>query len=307
MLGDLLCAVPALRAFRAALPRAEITLVGLPWARELAARFRHLVDDFLAVPGFPGLAEAEPDAGEFQRFVREARRRRFDLAIQLHGSGRVSNALASRLGARRLAGFHPARTAAPDAALFVTWPEEGHEIHRLLRLPEGLGLPTQGDRLEFPLGEADLAELGRAAPGLERGGYAVVHPGARSARRWPAAGFAAVADALAARGLEIVLTGSEEERTVTAPVARAMRAPARDLAGRTSLGALGALVSGARIVVANDTGISHVAAAVDTASVVVATTSDPARWAPLDHGLHRVLVRPDPELVVAEASALLAA
>jgi len=264
------------------------------------------VDDFLAVPGFPGLPEGESDTAGLQSAVREARRRQFDLAVQLHGSGRVSNALASRLGARRLAGFHPARTPAPDAALFLPWPEEGHEIHRLLHLPERLGLPTQGDRLEFPLGEDDRAELGRAAPGLEPG-YAVIHPGARSARRWAAARFAAVADALAARGLEIVLSGSQAERDVTGRVARAMRAPARDLAGRTSLGGLGALVAGARIVVANDTGISHVAAAVGTASVVVATTSEPARWAPLDHDLHRVLVRPDTEPVVAEASALLAA
>jgi ADP-heptose:LPS heptosyltransferase len=307
MLGDLLCAVPALRAFRRAFPDAEITLFGLPWSSSFALRFPHLVDGFLAVPGFPGLPEGDPDPAALARVVGEARRRRFDLAVQLHGSGRVSNALASRLGARRLAGFHPGGSPAPDPALFVAWPEEGHEIHRLLRLPEGLGLRLDGDRLEFPLGEADAAELARSAPGLEPGGYAVVHPGARSARRWAAARFAEVADALAVRGLEICLSGSDEERRVTAAVARAMRTRPRDLAGRTSLGALGALVAGARIVVANDTGISHVAAALGTPSVVVATTSEPARWAPLDRDRHRVLVRPAPEPVVAEAADLLAA
>ncbi|WP_017924339.1 glycosyltransferase family 9 protein, partial [Burkholderia glumae] len=69
----------------------------------------------------------------------------------------------------------------------------------------------------------------------------------------------------------------------------AMQAPARHLAGATSLGGLAALVARSRLVVCNDTGISHVAAALRTASVVVASGSDTRRWAPLDRVLHRVL------------------
>jgi ADP-heptose:LPS heptosyltransferase len=89
------------------------------------------------------------------------------------------------------------------------------------------------------------------------------------------------------------LTGSAHEAQLTAAVARAMRAPAVDLAGRTSLGAMGALLSRARLLVTNDTGISHLAAALRVPSVVVFTASDPARWAPLDARLHRrVAVHP---------------
>ncbi|MGC2036132.1 glycosyltransferase family 9 protein, partial [Paraburkholderia caledonica] len=69
----------------------------------------------------------------------------------------------------------------------------------------------------------------------------------------------------------------------------AMTAPALHLAGSTSLGGLAALVAHARLVVCNDTGISHIAAAMATASVVVASGSDTRRWAPLDHERHRVL------------------
>ena len=67
-----------------------------------------------------------------------------------------------------------------------------------------------------------------------------------------------------------------------------------NLVGRTTLWTLGALVEGAERVVCNDTGVSHVAAALGTPSVVVASGSDVARWAPLDRARHRVLWQPMP-------------
>jgi len=68
-----------------------------------------------------------------------------------------------------------------------------------------------------------------------------------------------------------------------------MRQAALDLAGRTTLGGLAALIARARLLVSNDTGVSHIAAAMRTPSVIVACGSDPRRWAPLDCELHRVL------------------
>lgn len=309
MLGDLLCAVPALRAFRAGFPDAEIVLVGLAWARALAARFDRYLDGFLELPGFPGLPEEEPRVGELPRFLERAQGMRFDLAVQLHGNGAVTNPLAVLLGARRTAGFYVPGSFCPDEELFVPYPEEGHEVDRLLRLPEALGLPLAGHELEFPLTAADHDELADLAPDLARGGYACLHPGARlESRRWPPERFAGVADALAARGLDVVLTGSAGEAPLTRAVAERMEAPALDVAGATSLGALAALLDGARVLVSNDTGVSHLAAALPVPSVVVVTASDPARWAPRDRALHRVVVRPaGPEPVVAEADSVLAA
>ncbi|HXD87564.1 MAG TPA: glycosyltransferase family 9 protein, partial [Urbifossiella sp.] len=72
-------------------------------------------------------------------------------------------------------------------------------------------------------------------------------------------------------------------------VARSMTAPALDLAGKTDLGAAAALLRRARLLVANDTGVSHLAAAVRTRSVIVSTGDNPARWSPLNERLHRVL------------------
>jgi len=148
--------------------------------------------------------------------------------------------------------------------------------------------------LELPLEETDLERASEMLTAARRrsGSYIVVHSGASvAARRWPAEQFAAVADRLAEAGHEVVLTGVASERPIVQAVSAAMHHPAVDLCGRTDLGTLGGLVSKAALVLCNDTGISHVAAAVHTPSVVISTGDNPARWAPVNRRLHRVLCR----------------
>lgn len=289
-IGDLFCAIPALRAIRSALPQARIVLIGLPWAREFVRRFSHLVDGFCEFPGWPGLPETAPRIDRVPDFLREIQQERFDLAIQLHGSGAIVNQIIGLMGARVTAGFYPAGSGWPKSDLFIPWPEQGLEVRRLLTLTDHLGFPAAGEHLEFPLSEADLA----AARGLvdaDGGAYACVHPGASAAeRRWPVERFAVVAQALAARGLRIVLTGTAEEQQLTRSVAASLAAI--DLADKTDLGTTAAVISGARLLVCNDTGVSHIAAAVGTPSVVVSTGCNPSRWAPLDTAKHWVLSVP---------------
>ncbi len=310
-LGDLLCAVPALRAMRAAWPGAEIVLIGLPWARAFAGRFAAYVDGFREFPGWPGLPERAPQVGRVPSFLAEIQAERFDLAIQLHGSGPFVNPFVALLGASRCAGFALPGGYRPDPELFCPWPEHGLEIRRLLALVEFLGLPARGEHLEFPVREADRCALATldGAGALTHGGYACIHPGASVAsRRWPAERFAAAADALAARGLSIALTGTAGEAGLCRAVARAMHHPALDLSGRTDLGTLAALLEGARLLVCNDTGVSHVAAGLGLPSVVISTGDNPARWAPIDGRRHRVLCRDTgvgPDEVVALALELL--
>jgi ADP-heptose:LPS heptosyltransferase len=291
-LGDMLCAVPALRALRAALPRARITLIGLPWASSYAARFARYIDDFLGFPGYPGLPEQPPNEPAWPAFLAAARSRAFDLAIQLHGDGSRTNALVAQLGARMRAGF-----GAPTmGGLFLRYRDAGSEPARLLRLLRHLGAPSVDEGLEFPLTPADEAEW-QPWPELHAlvpGRYICIHAGARdAARRWPAAHFAAVADALArSSGLPIVLTGSAQEAALTRAVARAMHAPALDAAAPVSIGALGALIARSRLLVGNDTGTSHLAAALRVPSVTVFRASDIDRWAPRDRRRHRVVDDP---------------
>jgi ADP-heptose:LPS heptosyltransferase len=287
----MLCAMPALRALRACNPQAKITLIGLAWASELAARFSRYIDDFLALPGFPALPESEFDGAALPDFLRAAQARRFDLVLQLHGSGPVSNVLAMLLRGRSIAGYYRSGDYRPSVD-FLEWRDGEHEIRRWLRLLQSLGAPPRGESLELPLDAGDYAMLDadREARRLCDRDFVCIHPGAQLAsRRWPPERFAAVGDALAALGYGIVLTGSTRERELVSRVARAMQRPAVDLAGRTSLGAVAALIDRARLLVSNDTGVSHVAAAVRTPSVVVACGSDVERWRPLDRRIHRVI------------------
>lgn len=297
-LGDMLCAVPALRALRQGEPDAHITLVGLPWVRSFADRFDALVDDVLVFPGTPGMPEQPFDAGAAPAFYAAAQACRFDLAIQLHGSGTLSNEVIRRLGARRIAAFCPTRRAAADAAANETllpWPA-GNEIERLLALMRALGYAATDAHLSFPLRAADHADWEALAQrhGLATGGYVCVHPGARMlSRRWPVERYAEVVRHLRARW-PVVVTGAAEElmlahRLCALAGDRLGGAPVINLCGRTSLGAMAALVAHARVLVCNDTGASHIAAAMDTPSVVVSCGSDVDRWAPLDTALHRVL------------------
>jgi ADP-heptose:LPS heptosyltransferase len=86
-----------------------------------------------------------------------------------------------------------------------------------------------------------------------------------------------------------VLTGTDEERPLVEAVSKHMEAAYVDACGRLTLGALGVLLTRARLVLSNDTGVSHLAAALGEPSVVVFSGSDRARWAPLDGELHRAV------------------
>lgn len=289
-LGDMLCSVPALRALREAWPDAHITLIGLPWATRFVERFSSLIDELVVFPGAKGFPEQEETDAGLAQFYAAMRARRFDLVLQMHGSGGRANEIVKQFGARSYAGFHQPQE--PPEPGFIAWPDELPEPRRYLALVCALGIDARDDSLWFPLSLHDRCEYEalEARHGIEPERLILLHPGAQlPSRRWPPARFAEVADDLSARGWQIAITGTANEAAITASVLGAMTAPALHLTGTTTLGGLAALVARARLVVCNDTGISHVAAAMRTPSTVIASGSDTRRWAPLDRSRHRVL------------------
>lgn len=291
-LGDFLCAVPALRALRAALPFATIDLVGLAGNRPLVQRFGRYVDSLVHFPGYPGIPEVGYDPNSLFAFLYATRRNPYDLVVQMHGDGSYMNDFALSFGCAETFGYYPAGRRVPDPERFWPYPLDQPEVRRNLLLVEHLGAPSQGEHLEFPLMPLDSAELALVprAAGLEPGRYAIIHPGAsRGEKRWQPEYFACVGDHLAEHGIMPVLTGLIGEAQLSTEVAEEMEYECLDFTGLTSLGALAALISGAMLVVANDTGVSHLADALAVPSIVVFSASDPRRWAPLDSSLHRVV------------------
>ncbi len=299
-LGDLLCVVPALRALRAEFPEAEIDLLGLPTAQAFVQRFSHYVNGLIEFPGFPGIKERPTAVRELPAFLAQMHSRTIDLALQMHGSGIVTNPFTLLLGARQTAGFYLPSVCCPDPERFLSYPAFEPEVRRHLRLMAFLGVPLKGEELEFPLNDRDWESFNSipAARNLMPGEYVCVHAGAiEPQRRWSPEHFAAVAETLASRGYQIVLTGTKVESEINRAVAEEMNTPVINLAGQTDLGSLAVLLSRARLLICNDTGVSHLAAALRTRSVVIFLASDRDRWAPLDQRLHRPVGQPPNQIL----------
>ena len=274
-LGDLLCAVPALAGLRAALPAAEITFIGRGGSRWFPERFPQLLDGWIGCDWCPGLVESTSDPAALGAVLAAARNRRFDVVIQLHGDGLVTNSFCASLGAAYRGGL-----ARDDGDHVRVVDDATHEIDRCVDAVRAVGLDI--DR--GPMGMA-LRSDDRVPEQVDGRPYAVVHAGAsRPERRWPATAFAEVAHHLLADVDRVVLTGGPGEGAVIGAVAAALPSPDTgaviDLHGRTTIGSLAALLASARVVVSNDTGVAHLAAAVGAPTVTLFGAADRPRWEP---------------------------
>jgi ADP-heptose:LPS heptosyltransferase len=288
-LGDMMCAIPAIRALRSDYENAEITLIGLPWAASFVSRFSKYIDRFISFPGYPGLPEQPFDQNRFDRFIKQMQYEEFDLILQMQGNGTIVNSMLLSLPAKYVAGFHNQQSRV-HSDLFLEYPDHGSEIERHLLLMNHLGIGTRGKQMEFPLTEEDYREIENLSLPIEKKKYVCVHPGSRGTwRQWPTAYFAALADFCVRKGFKVIVTGTENEKQITSDVIKQSKYPLIDLTGKTTLGAIGALISNAFLLIANCTGVSHIAAALETPSVIISMDGEPQRWEPQNKKIHRMI------------------
>ena len=299
-LGDVLMTTPALAALAESLPDARLTLLASKGGVAAAVHVP-AVHDLIAfeapwVAGFgkgkeaaasaraPQNALEASDAGESHaslglaeaRLVDRLADARFDAAVIFTVC--TQSALPAALLCR-MAGI-PLRLAhcrEDPCGLLTDWVRDfdvvadgmRHEVERQLALVASVGCYASDERLRFRVTaahrEACVARLARAGlAALAR--YFVVHVGASApARRYPAERFGVAADSVAARhGLTAVFTGDAGEHALVEQARGAMQAQSLSLAGQLDLGELGALLEGAELLIANNTGPVHLAAAVGT-------------------------------------------
>ncbi len=287
-LGDFIFCLPALDALRAAYPDAEITFLGKQWHVDFLAGRPAPVDRVLAIPPYPGVSEPPDrvvDPVAVNRFFEEMRREEFDLAIQIHGGGGNSNPFLLRLGARVTAGLKAADAPALDRS--VPYLLYQSEIVRYLETVALVGGEMRSLQPRLAVLPEDVAESRAAVPEDGRS-LVVVHPAANDpTRRWPPERFAAVADALAARGARVVIVGTEREHWIIRGVTGAMTGAAEEVCGRLSLRGLAGLLSRAALLVGNDSGPRHLAEAVGTATVAVYWCGNLVTWGPPTRARHR--------------------
>ncbi|MET9436387.1 glycosyltransferase family 9 protein [Streptomyces sp. NPDC006551] len=273
-LGDLLTAVPALRALRRGFPRHEIVLAA-PGRLAEVARATGAVDRLLPTDA-PG--REVPAALAWQGPPP-------DVAVDLHGCGPLSHRLLQRLGPDRLWAFGHAEL--PGLA-GPRWRPDEHERERWCRLLRWYGLDADPGELRIP-----PPPVPSPAPGA-----VVIHPGADApARRWPVDRFAAVAASAREAGHPVVVTAGRGEGAQARAVAERAGLPAASVIGGRDdvpFPELCALVARARCVVVGDTGLAHLASALCTPSVVLFGPVAPLLWGPPPDGPHRALWRPSP-------------
>ncbi|MFC4058866.1 glycosyltransferase family 9 protein [Planomonospora corallina] len=292
-LGDLLTAVPALRALRRAFPGHRIVLAAPAALAELLPLIG-AVDELCDVPGPEPAPERVPVEAPA-------------IAVNLHGRGPQSTRALLGTGPERL--LSHAHPDVPGVA-GPRWRAEVHEVRRWCDLLGWYGIPAD---------PGDLYLADPAGPGGAHTGPVVVHPGAaHPSRRWPPERFAHVVSGLREAGHEVVVTGGLAEHGLARQVADLAGLPAEHvLAGRTGLADLAALVARARLVVCGDTGVAHLAGAFATPSVVLFGPIPPALWGPPPGGPHTAIwaglrgdphgERPDPGLLRIEAPRVLEA
>lgn len=269
-IGDTVLATPSLFTLRRFLPNAQIDILLEDWVAPVLEG-SDLVDEVIKV-----------DPSRLST-VSQLRRRNYDIAFNLHG-GTTATFLVRASGASHRVGYSHYQYSFLYNHLLSSakdfWKREAvHSAEQQLALLGFLGVPVE-DRPKSSLVVTDKGRTARVSEWRDRGDYVLLHPGtAFFTKRWAPENFAKIADRLAERGLSAVAVGSKDESGVLEQLRNTANMPVTTLHD-LSLPEVTALASKASIFVGNDSGIAHIAAAVDTPSVVIFGSSNRDHWRP---------------------------
>ncbi len=291
-LGDVLLTTPAFRALKQSSPGRRLTLLTSPAGAELAGLIPEI--DAVLVYDAPWMKATAPRANSRPdlEMVERLRRGRFDAAaiFTVFSQNPLPAALLCFLSDIPLRLAHCHENPYQLLTHWVPDPEPTrlirHEVRRQLDLVATVGCRTDDEHLSMRVAAAASHRVGTLLDdlGVDRSRpWLVLHCGASAAsRRYPPEQFARVARLLTRRmGYAIVFTGSASERPLVEQIRALMRAPSHSLAGRLNLEELAALLASAPLLLANNTGPVHIAAAVGTPVVDLYALTNPQHtpWA----------------------------
>jgi lipopolysaccharide heptosyltransferase II len=276
---------PAMRALRAAGPGRSLTLLGSP-AGAATAPFVPEIDDVIVhhVPWMKDSADAPREAG--LALIDTLAARAFDAAVifTTYTQSALPAALLCHLAGIPLRLAHCRENPYRLLSDWIPDPEPAamvrHEVQRQLALVKRVGCTPVDLGLSFVPRAADhvAAAACLRGAGVDPGRpWVLLHPGASAAsRRYPPGHWAQAITLLAqATALPLVLTGSAAEILLVEEIRQRTRAPTQSLAGRLSLGELGAALQMAAVAVTNNSGPAHIAAAVGTPLVDLYALTNP--------------------------------
>jgi len=287
-LGDIVLALPALTALRKSFPDAKISWLIRPEFAPLLENHPHLTEIIPFDRRFLGKAWFHPGAlGSLISLIRRLRRAKFDAVIDFQGLFRTAS-LAWLSGCKKRYGMANAREF---AHIFYTHKITQtkdciHLVDYYLKIIQTAGASELDVQFVLPHHPEAAEAVGRllASHDIAPENYVVLVPcSAHEDKRWPLERFAALAEKISSQcGLSLIAVGSESETGLIQKLQNLSKVTIENFAGRTSLSELIALLKTARLVVSNDTGPGHIAAALSTPLVLMFSWSNPARIAPYE-------------------------
>lgn len=297
-IGDLVCALPAMAAVRAASPEARLTLLTSP-GKPGAQGARELLGGASWINEMMVYHTSEVAALKGRlRLVRDLRRRHFDLWIELPNDlATLRSSLRNMLFAK-LAGagygwgwrINTVRWWARAQSERLRFPAETDRLLQTIR-EAGFGAPPQPAHLvPFQNSDRQAAERILEGLGLVDKPFVCLAPGAkRPLNRWPPEHFAEIGRTLVGRGLGVLILGGQGDALVCAEIAGRIGAGAASLSGRVSLPEACAVLERCKGVVCNDSGVQHLAAAVGARCIsLFSSWQHRTKWNPAGSG-HVVL------------------